>query len=108
METGRVRCVRISLAALSLALAACTSSGSTPAAAPTPPAPTSAAPATTPSSRPTGTPSGVAWSTYHGDGSRTGVTRAPSLRPPLRRAWTRRLDGAVYGQPIVAGSAVIA
>jgi outer membrane protein assembly factor BamB len=39
---------------------------------------------------------------------RTGVSRADPLRPPLRRAWTRPLDGAVYAQPLVIGDRLVA
>src|SRR4051812_6766165 len=47
------------------------------------------------------------WPTYHGDNQRSGVSRSAALQPPLRRAWTRHLDGAVYAQPLVVGSLVI-
>ena len=42
------------------------------------------------------------WPTYHGDNQRTGV--AASLTPvhtAARRIWSLRLDGAVYGSPVV-------
>jgi polyvinyl alcohol dehydrogenase (cytochrome) len=46
------------------------------------------------------------WPTYHHDNSRSGV--APKLAPlgTLSKAWEARLDGAVYGQPLVVGSRV--
>lgn len=47
------------------------------------------------------------WPTYHGNNRRTGVSGAAPLTPPLRRAWSRQLDGAVYAQPIVVGRNVI-
>jgi outer membrane protein assembly factor BamB len=31
----------------------------------------------------------------------------PALKPPLRRAWTKTLDGAVYAQPIAVGPLLI-
>ena len=49
----------------------------------------------------------AAWPTYGGNPQRTGVaTAAPA--GPLRVAWRTHLDGAVYGQPLLAGSLVIA
>jgi outer membrane protein assembly factor BamB len=97
----------LSLTATALALAACTS-GSTSTAAPrTPGTHAPATPASrTASPRPaTGPPD---WPTYHGRNDRAGDAAAGALRPPLRRAWTRRLDGAVYAQPLVVGGLVIA
>lgn len=48
------------------------------------------------------------WPTYHHDNARTGI--ADQLVPlgELSRAWQTRLDGAVYGQPLVIGEMVIA
>ncbi len=48
------------------------------------------------------------WPTYHHDNARTGV--APGVPAPgrLATAWTRDLDGAVYGQPLVVGGRVFA
>src|SRR3954469_701498 len=103
-----MRYVRFGVAGLCVALAACTSSGSTPTAPPTTAGGTSGAPAVTSSIGPlTGQQAGQ-WPTYHGDNARTGFARQPVLSPPLRRAWTRDLDGAVYAQPIVVGGTVIA
>src|SRR4051794_14277297 len=103
-----MRCVRISVAGLCLVLTPCTSGGSGPAAKPTSTARTPGSPASTPAGSPSQVPPGPAWSTYHGDNARTGLTQTPALEPPLRRAWTRELDGAVYAQPIVVGGTVIA
>ena len=51
---------------------------------------------------------GPDWVTYHASNSRTGVgQRVPSVRR-ISKAWTRHLDGAVYGQPLVIGQLVIA
>ena len=49
-----------------------------------------------------------AWPEFNRDAARTGV--APGLPPagPLTHRWTARLDGAVYGQPLVVGTLVIA
>lgn len=47
------------------------------------------------------------WPTYHRDNTRTGVAMVPPAGP-LSRAWAARLDGAVYGQPVVIGDRVVA
>jgi polyvinyl alcohol dehydrogenase (cytochrome) len=60
-------------------------------------------------SRPAGTSlSEGDWPTYHHDNARTGM--AGDLPPvgTLRRAWQARLDGAVYGQPLVVAGRVFA
>jgi polyvinyl alcohol dehydrogenase (cytochrome) len=48
------------------------------------------------------------WTTYHHDNSGAGV--APGLAPlgTLSTAWTAKLDGPVYGQPLVVGERVFA
>jgi outer membrane protein assembly factor BamB len=46
------------------------------------------------------------WATYHADNSRTGVD---STSPPLsqvHRAWSRRLDGSLYAEPLAVGNRV--
>jgi len=48
------------------------------------------------------------WPTYHHDNARTGVAGQLAPLGTLRRAWQARLDGAVYGQPLVIGEKVIA
>jgi polyvinyl alcohol dehydrogenase (cytochrome) len=62
----------------------------------------------TPFSAKPSTPDDTDWTTYHHDNSRAGV--APGLAPAgtLSRAWTAKLDGAVYGQPLVVGDRVFA
>jgi outer membrane protein assembly factor BamB len=47
------------------------------------------------------------WRTYHSANNRQG--KAAGVRRPRRlsSAWTRRLDAAVYGQPLVVGSLVL-
>ena len=51
---------------------------------------------------------GSRWPTYHRTNDRHGSV--PGLATPtgLTRAWSHSVDGAVYGQPIVVGSTVIA
>jgi outer membrane protein assembly factor BamB len=47
------------------------------------------------------------WSTYHRTNARSGrVSRSPGT--PLHRAWTRSLGAAVYGEPLVVGTTLIA
>jgi outer membrane protein assembly factor BamB len=101
-----MRRVRIGFVPLAILLAACTSSGSvpsrsvsSPSSAPT----TSADPAPAPAAGPASS-----WPTYHGDNARTGFLHGRAVTPPLHQAWTRELDGAVYAQPIVIGTLVIA
>ncbi len=47
------------------------------------------------------------WPVYHHDPARTGHAAAPPAGK-LSIAWSRRLDGAVYGQPLAVGGLVIA
>ena len=48
------------------------------------------------------------WPVYHHAPARSGYAAATLPAGPLSIAWTRRLDGAVYGQPLVIGGLVIA
>ena len=48
------------------------------------------------------------WPTYHRNAARTGEAPAKPAAGKLSIAWKRRLDGAVYGQPLVIGNVVIA
>ncbi len=49
----------------------------------------------------------AAWPEFNANAGRTGVT-ASLPKAGLRLRWTARLDGAVYGQPLVVGDDVIA
>ncbi|WP_159403710.1 PQQ-binding-like beta-propeller repeat protein [Streptomyces sp. NRRL S-646] len=54
-------------------------------------------------------PAGQAdWTTYHRDGLRSGYAPGTPALGTLRSAWTARLDGAVYGQPLVVRGKVVA
>ncbi len=88
------------------ALAACSSSGqpgqargpaagTPPASGPTASPATSAVPATN-------------WLQYHANAARTGAVPGLPAAGRLSLAWSRRLDSAVYGQPLVIGGTVIA
>jgi outer membrane protein assembly factor BamB len=52
---------------------------------------------------------GSDWSTYHGTAEATGVQAARTTLRPSRRAWASpRLDGQLYGEPLVADGRVVA
>jgi outer membrane protein assembly factor BamB len=86
--------------ALVLALAGC-SAGSPHQSSPVPLATAATANAV---------PDGAAtnWLEYHGNGARTGNVAGLPAAGRLSVAWSRRLGGAVYGQPLVIGAVVIA
>lgn len=48
------------------------------------------------------------WLQYHGNGQRTGNVAGLPAAGRLSVAWSVRLGGAVYGQPLVVGTTVIA
>jgi polyvinyl alcohol dehydrogenase (cytochrome) len=48
------------------------------------------------------------WTTYHHDNRRPGDAAGLAALGTLSRAWETRLDGAVYGQPLVVGGRVFA
>jgi glucose dehydrogenase len=47
------------------------------------------------------------WTTYHRDNARTGYLAGMADPTRLTQAWSARLDGAVYGQPLVVGDQVL-
>jgi len=83
-------------------LAACSSEEpALPAAAP----PVSAAASPLASAVPVGPGD---WPTYHHDNARTGVAAAFPAPSSVAVAWQAKLDGAVYGQPLVIGNRLLA
>jgi outer membrane protein assembly factor BamB len=108
----RAAVLTLSLAVAGCALSACAGSGTGIPAAPASSAPdgrsdggstaTAAAPVPLPA------PGPADWPQYHRDASRSGAAPARPAAGLLSVAWTRRLDGAVYGQPLVIGGLVIA
>jgi outer membrane protein assembly factor BamB len=98
---------RLGALALLIALAGCSSGSATGRGS------SSLAVPSTPSA-PTATPSEGAsaaatdWLQYHGNAARTGAVAGLAAAGPLAVAWTASLGGAVYGQPLVVGSTVIA
>jgi polyvinyl alcohol dehydrogenase (cytochrome) len=71
-----------------------------------PPGPTVTLPASAAPSLPPATDAD--WTTYHHDNARTGVAPGIATVGKLAKAWQARLDGAVYGQPLVVGDLVFA
>jgi outer membrane protein assembly factor BamB len=94
-------------AALALILAVCGCAGSAPrSSSASPPAATDslgASPGVTPPAL-----TSQDWPAYHRDAARSGVAPAKPAAGTLSVAWHKRLDGAVYGQPLAIGNLVIA
>src|SRR5215470_2047984 len=99
---GGMRLSRLIVPALALAVAGCTSSPG-PGTASSPGSATAPAATRSPPS-----PGAWDWPNYHRDPAHTGLAGAAPPAGRLSIAWTRRLDGAVYGQPLVIGGLVIA
>ena len=55
-----------------------------------------------------GTHPAAAWPTYGRDAGRSGVATGVAAPGRLTASWRVRLDGAVYGQPLLVGNRVIA
>lgn len=90
-------------------LAGCSAGDGQVAEGPLPSAPPPTSPASVPP--PAGSAAGhpaAAWPTYHRDNARNGFDAATPPVRTLTRAFATKLDGAVYGQPLVVGTAVIA
>ncbi len=106
MQTGEVRIRATTLAlALLMALVGCSSA---PAVSP-PRSPSPRLTATPSASAPSAVPpTSAGWYQYHGNAARTGNVAGLPPAGPLALAWTASLGGAVYGQPLVVGTTVIA
>jgi hypothetical protein len=103
----RTRVARLGALALLIALAGCTGGGaagrsSSPHAVATTPSGPTATPSPGPSAAATD------WLQYHGNAARTGAVAGLPAAGPLAVAWNAPLGGAVYGQPLVVGTTVIA
>ena len=104
------------LAVTALLAAACSGSNGAPSGTPggsgNPAGSATAASPAGPSdtASPVGTASrtGADWTEYDGNPARTGVATGVPPAGTLTTAWNARLDGAVYGQPLVVGDEVIA
>ena len=98
MNRGR-RATLVPTAASLLLMVACSGTGRSTPPLPSPPAATS--------SVSPGSVRGGGWVTYHGDRTRSGVARGPSIQD-VQRAWTSpALDGDIYAEPLAIGSRVI-
>ena len=97
--------VRASAAAVTAALLVAACSTKEPVAEPSLPAAAST-PGVVPSSA--AVTDADDWPTYHRDNERSGAGAAQPAASRLTPAWRARLDGAVYGQPLVIGGRVLA
>jgi hypothetical protein len=94
----------VSLVAAGGLVAGC--SGSQPATSTQPAStqpPTTAASSSAAAAAPT-----ADWPTYHHDNARTGLAADLAPLGTLRQTWNAKLDGAVYGQPLVVGGMILA
>jgi len=109
MRMRLARTARLAAAALTggllAAAAGCTSSPGNGIAPPAGSAPPDMTLTTAPDNA--GYP-GADWGTYGHDFARTGVAADTAPAGPLSVSWRMQLDGAVYGQPLLVGSTVIA
>jgi outer membrane protein assembly factor BamB len=100
MTTRRNGIVAVGLVVALVLLGACSREAEAPRQQP---------PLTLPSGPGSSAPAGGGgdWTTYHRDNARTGYL--PGLADPhrLTPAWSARLDGAVYGEPLVVGDRVL-
>ena len=102
---------RTALGAAALVAAACSGTGIAASSASTdaaPPAIAAVSPTSTVSGASTASRTGANWPEYDGNAARTGVAAGVPRAGKLTTAWIARLDGAVYGQPLVVGNEVIA
>jgi len=99
-----MRAARILVAAAVCAVAACSSGvAATGTQSAPPPASVTLSPGSAQGSHPA-----AAWPEFDENAARTGVATGLPAAGPLTQRWTARLDGAVYGQPLVVGDTVIA
>lgn len=98
------------LAAAACTVAACTSGASSSGTAGSSMAPSATIPQKTlgTGSASPGAYPAAAWPEFGQNAARTGVAAGLPAAGPLSLRWTARLDGAVYGQPLVVGDMVIA
>src|ERR1700722_12695232 len=95
-------------AALAVVLTGCATTAATGTGSATSPSPAPALPSTSTTARQLISLPAADWPMYHRGAAHTGVAPAKPAAGPLDIAWQQRLDGAVYGQPLVIGSTVIA
>lgn len=97
------RAVLAAACVMTAGVAACSSGTAAPAGPGTPPPRTLGGGTSSP-----GTYPAAAWPEFNQNAARTGVVAGLPAAGPLSLRWTARLDGAVYGQPLVVGDMVIA
>jgi len=103
-----MRTAPAALAALAVLTVTVGCSSAPAARPPTSPSPRGAA-SPSPSAAPSPGPLAPAgWYQYHGNAARTGNVAGLPAAGRLTVAWTAALDGAVYGQPLVVGTTVLA
>jgi hypothetical protein len=101
--------VTAALAALSLVLAGCTLPGVRPAPARHSPSPSAAgSPSASPSAASSPLPPEAAWPQFLGSAARFGIGFESPALDGIKTAWTAGLDGAEYGEPLVAFGHAIA
>jgi outer membrane protein assembly factor BamB len=109
MRTRFGRTARLAAAMLSGGLLAVTAGCSDPGRAGSGTSSGPAPPSRTLTSGPDGgTHPAAAWPTYGRDVARSGVATGVAAPAPLTASWRVRLDGAVYGQPLLVGDLVVA
>jgi polyvinyl alcohol dehydrogenase (cytochrome) len=86
-------------------VAGCSGTPSPAASTPASPLPSSG---DTPSDSPPPPAAADDWPTYHRDNLRSGAGAGQPAASTLAQAWQAKLDGAVYGQPLVVGGRVLA
>jgi polyvinyl alcohol dehydrogenase (cytochrome) len=101
-----MRAGKILLAAMACTVAAC-SSGTAATGQQSAPPPAQVTLGTDGPSAASGHPA-AAWPQFNQNAARTGIADDLPAAGPLSQRWTAHLDGAVYGQPLVVGSTVIA
>ena len=108
-RTARLAAARLVAAALTggvlAGAAACSGPAGGGSETPNSPAASSATPAPAPDD---GARPAAAWPTYGRDFARSGVAAGVAAPGLLTVSWRARLDGAVYGQPLLVGHLVIA
>jgi outer membrane protein assembly factor BamB len=91
---------------IALTLPIAIAAGCAGASSATPSQPGSDTPAAT-GGRPAAAPSGPDWPTYHRTALRDGAI-STNIKAPLHKAWTKHLDGAVYGEVLYVDGHLIA
>jgi outer membrane protein assembly factor BamB len=93
-------------AALFLLISGCASASTTSSATGRPASAASSSAAVASPSGPASTANKGDWTSYHRTNDRAGLAPTAPAAHGLRQAWNVRLDGAVYGQPLVLGDLV--